>query len=167
MPLFVPDCTPWILGEKADLNNAQANLRTANTCYFSPIELLAQVVLLSLWTQCGTAGNGTLQLGLYDGQQNLLVASPAPGNSPIATVTNSMISYVLASAMPLAKGRYYLGLWMSSSLDQTYSAELTLAGGGPGLSAVNAAGLPALMSTISPTAFHRRMALWGKIQGGF
>jgi hypothetical protein len=152
---------PWILGEIADLNNAQANTRTANNCYFNPTRLDAHAVLMALRTQIGTAGNGHIQLGVYDEGKNLLYASAS------TTTTTGIMTLTLATPLPLAPGRYYLSLWIDNAVDQTYSAELTTAGAGPGLNGVNAGGLPALMTTANPVNFHRRMAIVGLIQGGW
>lgn len=152
---------PWVLGEVADLNNAQANTRTTNNCYFNPTRLDVEATLLALRTQIGTAGNGHIQLGLYNEAKNLLYASAS------TTTTTGIMTLTLATPLPLTRGRYYLALWIDNAVDQTYSAELTTAGAGPGLNGVNAGGLPALMSTASPVNFHRRMAIVGLIQGGW
>ena len=152
---------PFFFGSLADLANAQANLRTANNCYFSPIDVQAHMTVYAMRTQIGTAGNGHIMMGIYDVSGNLLASTPS------TLTTTGIMTLSFNSDLPLAPGRYYSALWIDNAADQTYSVELTTAGAGPGLNGVNAGGLPALMATANPVNFHRRLAVIGLIRGGW
>lgn len=161
MPLYTPLPQPWIVGDNADVTQDQANNRAVNTCYFSPIVVYATVTITSMRTQVGTAGNGHLQMGIYDANGNLLASTASA-----ATVTGIM-TLALTSSLSIGPGRYYLALWIDNATDSTFSANGTTPGAWPALSGVNAGGLPALMSTANPVNFHRRLALTGLITGGW
>lgn len=161
MPLYTPLPQPWAVGDLADLTQDQANNRTANNCYFSPIVLYSTVTINSMRTQIGTAGNGHIQMGIYDANGNLLASTASA-----ATVTGIM-TLNLTSSLTIGPGRYYLALWIDNATDTTFSANGTTPGAWPALNGVNVGGLPALMSTINPVNFHRRLALLGLITGGW
>jgi hypothetical protein len=160
MPLYPAPVIPWFLGDLADIANGQANTRTANTCYFSPIVLLAPVSVLSATMQFGTGGNGNYDQGIYDGQGNLLAHIGSRATS------TGVVTVALGSPLSLSPGRYYLAFWTDNALDTSYSSNGTTAGAWPAL-AGGGASLPAQMSSIAPTSFHRRISQFWHVQGGF
>lgn len=161
MPLYTPLPPPWVVGDMADITQDQANLRTANNVYFSPIVLYSTVTITSMRTQVGTGGNGHIQMGVYDAGGNLLASTASA-----ATVAGIM-TLALSAPLSLGPGRYYLALWIDDATDTTFSANGTTPGAWPALNGVNAGGLPALMATSNPVNFHRRLALLALISGGW
>lgn len=161
MSLYAPPPAPWVVGDLADITQDQANLRTANNCYFSPIIIQTTVTVTAMRTQIGTAGNGQIQMGIYDASGNLLASSAK------ATTTTGIMTLAFSTPLTIGPGRYYLALWIDNAVDTTYSANGTTPGAWPALNGTNAGGLPAQMATSNPTNFHRRLALLALIQGGW
>lgn len=152
----------WFVGELADVANGGANTRTANGVYFAQIVCRSEQIVTGFRYQFGLGGTGTCQLGLYDEPGNLLAASAVT-----ATATGVM-TFALATPLPIMKGRYWHGFWISNVVDTSFSISATTAGALPAKTGTNAGGLPAtIAATTGLTDFFRRMSIEVLVQGGW
>ena len=110
--------TPWLLGAP-EINSAASNgVLAANSVYLYVFELMAPVTVTSMRWRMGATATGTSDLGIYDGNGNLLGHTGASTNTASTLMTVALTGGNLA----LSPGRYSLALCPSNATDTYFRA---------------------------------------------
>lgn len=142
MPVFTSPVIPWIL-EDSGVTGGSAGGALAGTQQISVLlyELQVSVTAKDMRYRA-SVGAGTVQLGIYDVNGNLL------GNTATVTTTVSTPYQIVALAanVPMSPGRYYFALWQSTTDSFFRTVGQINALKGQVLSGTFAGGLPATIT---------------------
>lgn len=149
MPLFTTPPAPWTITNPEVVMQGSSFVLVANTVYLYAFELLAPVSVASLRYRAGSTATGTVDLGIYDANGNLL------GHTGATNTIASGLQSIALTSLSLSPGRYLMALCPSNSTD-TYVGQSGLKlGGGRYFAATNtgtAGVLPAATGTIVTSA---------------
>ena len=123
----LPILTPWSL-ESRNVSGAtffpagsatSTAWPTANSANFYPFTLTDFQMVYQLLLWIGSTASGNVDIGIYDGQWNLLVSSGSTGMGTIDVVQEFNVTDT-----PLSPGRYFLAVGCDNTTGTTFTANI-------------------------------------------
>lgn len=126
------------------VTSASAAWPTANRAIYIPFNVYAPLIAVKIGVNNGATASGNMDAGIYDDQQNQLVAKGSTAQSGTNTIQTLDITDTL-----LLPGSYYLGL----AMDGTTGTTIALAATTPLPSAAGVLGQSTAFALPSPATF--------------